>query len=221
MPKPSNNSTIMMQVHPDSSTSEAYRSLRFNIECSVFGREAKTITITSSGRGEGKTTTAVNLAVAYAQIGKKVILLDADLRNPSIHLAFGEDNGIGLTNYLVNRNALDGIIRETTIENLSILTTGPVQQNPSSLLASKSMDDLLIELRAKYDMVIVDTPSVLTLTDAKIMATKCDGVLLIVEYGRVKRGAAKKVKEELMLAKAKLIGVVMNEIKDHHAETYL
>lgn len=221
MPKPSNNSTFMMQIHPDSPASEAYRSLRFNIECSVFGREAKTITITSSGRGEGKTTTAINLAVAYAQIGKKVILLDADLRNPSIHLAFGEANGNGLTNYLVNQNLLNEIIRESFMENLSIVTSGPIPQNPSSLLASKQMDTLLAELRANYDMVIVDTSSVLTLTDAKIMATKCDGVLLIVEYGKVKSGTAKKVKEELMLANAKLIGVVMNEIKDQYAETYL
>ncbi|MEC0227997.1 CpsD/CapB family tyrosine-protein kinase [Paenibacillus alba] len=221
MPKPSTNFPIMMKVNPHSPISEAYRSLRFNIECSALGQEAKIITVTSSGRGEGKTTTAINLAVAYAQIGKKVILLDADLRNPSIHVAFSQENERGLTNYLGNQLALNETIRESYIENLSILTSGTLRQNPSELLASPKMDVLLAELRANYDMVIVDTPSVLTLTDAKVLAAKCDGVLLVVEYGKVKRQMAKKVKEELMLAKAKLIGIVLNEIKNYHVDAYL
>lgn len=221
MPKQSTNAPSLMQMHLDAPVSEVYRSLRFNIECSVFGREAKMITITSSSRGEGKTTTAVHLAVAYAQIGKKVLLLDADLRNPSIHHAFGESNARGLTNYLVDHYGTKELIRNTPVDNLSILTSGPVPQNPSGLLASKQMDALLAELREAYDMVIVDTTSILNITDAKIIATKSDGVLLIVEYGKVKRGVAKKVKEELQLANVKLIGVVLNEIKSNYAEAYL
>ncbi|OCT11060.1 hypothetical protein A8709_05010 [Paenibacillus pectinilyticus] len=223
MPKLSTkaSSAVMMQISANSSTAEAYRSLRFNIECSVFGREAKTITITSSSRGEGKTTTAVQLAIAYAQIGKKVLLLDADLRNPSIHLAFGEENRRGLTNYLEGQASLNEIIRDTIVENLSMMTSGPGSKNPSGLLASKQMDTLLATLKENFDIVIVDTPSLLTITDAKIMATKCDGILLIVEYGKVKREAAKKVKEELMLANVKLIGVVLNEVKNHQANAYL
>ncbi|NOV00228.1 CpsD/CapB family tyrosine-protein kinase [Paenibacillus planticolens] len=221
MPKLSTNSAIMMHKNPNSPSSEAYRSLRFNIDCSVFGREAKIVTVTSSSRGEGKTTTAINLAVAYAQTGKKVILVDADLRNPSIHLSLGQDNARGLTNYLVKQNTLNEIVHQSIIENLSILTSGPLPQNPSGLLASNQMDILLEELRANYDMVIVDTTSVLSLTDAKIMATKCDGTLLIVKFGKMKRGIAKKVKEELLLAKVNLIGVVMNEMKSEHAASYL
>ncbi|MDD9266548.1 CpsD/CapB family tyrosine-protein kinase [Paenibacillus sp. GCM10023248] len=221
MPKPSTNSPSLMHMHLDSPISEAYRSLRFNIECSVFGREAKTITITSSSRGEGKTTTAVHLAVAYAQIGKNVLLLDADLRNPSVHLAFGESNAKGLTNYLVEHYTARELVKKTHIEHLSILTAGPVPQNPSGLLASKQMDTLLAELREEYDIIIVDTTSVLHITDAKIIATKSDGVLLIVEYGKVKRSVAKKVKEELQLANVKLIGVVLNEIKHNSAEAYM
>ncbi|NQX60360.1 CpsD/CapB family tyrosine-protein kinase [Paenibacillus qinlingensis] len=223
MPKLSTNSNspVMMHIHPSSSTSEAYRSLRFNIECSIFGREAKSITITSSSRGEGKTTTAVHLAVAYAQIGKKVLLLDADLRNPSIHQAFSDENRRGLTNYLEGQAHVSELVRETIVENLSIITSGPSTQNPSGLLASKQMDALLVTLREIYDIVIVDTPSLLTITDAKIIATKCDGVLLIVEYGKVKRDVAKKVKEELLLANVKLIGVVLNEVRNHEANAYL
>jgi capsular exopolysaccharide synthesis family protein len=210
-----------MKDNPDSPAAEAYRSLRFNIECSVFDREVQAITITSVNRGEGKTTTAINLAVAYAQIGKRVVLLDADLRKPSIHLAFGGDSSRGLTNFLVEQCAIGEIIQESNVENLSIIYSGPIPPNPSELLASKQMNTLLAELKQSYDMIIVDTPSVLTLTDAKIMAAKCDGFLLVVEYGKLKRSAAKKVKEEFILAKTKLIGVVVNKIKHQGAEAYL
>lgn len=221
MPKPFTNSAIIMQTNPGSPTSEAYRSLRFNIECSVFDRGVQTITITSANRGEGKTTTALNLAVAYTQIGKKVILLDADLRNPSIHLAFGEDNSRGLTSFLTNQSGSNEIIRKTYVENLSIIMSGSKPSNPSELLLSKQMNSLLAELKQSYDLIIVDTPPILTLTDAKIMAAKCDGVLLVVEYGKVKRNIAKKVKEELMLSKAKLMGVVLNKINSQDAEAFL
>lgn len=221
MPKPFTNSAITMQINPGSPTSEAYRSLRFNIECSVFDRGVKTITITSSNRGEGKTTTALNLAVAYTQIGKRVILIDADLRNPSIHLTFGEDNSRGLTSFLTKQSAANEIIKETYVENLSIIMSGPIPPNPSELLASKQLNSLLDELKMSYDLIIVDTPPILTLTDAKIMAAKCDGVLLVVEYGKVKRNVAQQVKEELMLSKAKLMGVVLNKINRQDAEIFL
>jgi capsular exopolysaccharide synthesis family protein len=213
MLQPSNKSAIIMQINPNSLTSEGYRSLRFNIEFSATDRKIKTITITSANRGEGKTTIALNLAVAYAQIGKKVVLLDANLRTPSIHLAFGGDNSRGLTNYLTKRSAASEIIQESYIENLSFIMSGPIPTNPSELLASEQMNLLLAELKMNYDMIIVDTPAVLSLTDAKIMATKCDGVLLVVEYGKLKQNVAKRVKEELLLTKATLMGVVMNKTK--------
>lgn len=221
MPQPSNKSAIIMQNYPNSPTAEAYRSLRFNIEFSVFDREVKTIAITSANRGEGKTTTALNLAVANAQIGKKVILLDADLRKPSIHLTFGGDYNKGLTNFLANHSAANEIIRDSYIDNLSIIKSGPIPSNPSELLASKQMNSLLDELKQNYDLIIVDTPPILMLTDAKILAAKCDGVLLVIEYGKVKRKAAQKVREELMLAKSNLIGVVLNKIKNQDEEAYL
>jgi capsular exopolysaccharide synthesis family protein len=216
MSQTSNSSAIIMEINPNSPTSEGYRSLRFNIEFSASEREIKTITITSANRGEGKTTIALNLAVAYAQIGKRVVLLDANLRTPSIHLAFGGDNNRGLTNYLTKRSAASEIIQESYIENLSFIMSGPIPTNPSELLASEQMNILLAELKMNYDMIIVDTPAVLSLTDAKIMATKCDGVLLVVEYGKVKQNVAKRVKEELLLAKATLMGVVMNKTKSQN-----
>src|SRR5665647_37024 len=209
MPQLSNKSAIIMQINPSSLTSEGYRSLRFNIEFSAFDRDIKTITITSANRGEGKTTIALNLAVAYAQIGKRVVLLDANLRTPAIHLAFGGDNSRGLTNYLTNRNAANEIIQKSYVENLFFITSGPLPTHPSELLALERMNLLLTELKMYYDLIIVDTPAVLSSTDSKIMAAKCDGVLLVVEYGKVKQNAAKRVKEELSLARVKLMGVVM------------
>ncbi|MEX2461061.1 MAG: CpsD/CapB family tyrosine-protein kinase [Paenibacillaceae bacterium] len=214
MSEPSTKTAIIMQVNPNSLTSESYRSLRFNIEFSTLDREIKVITITSANRGEGKTTIALNLAVAYAQVGKRVVILDANLRTPSIHLAFGGDNSRGLTNYLTNRSVMKEIIEKSDVDNLSFIMSGPRPTNPSELLASGRMNALLAELKLNYDLIIVDTPAVLTLTDAKIMAAKSDGVLLVVEYGKLKLNVAKRVKEELLLAKAKLMGVVMNKTKE-------
>jgi capsular exopolysaccharide synthesis family protein len=215
MPKPSINSGMLIQ-NPDSPISEAFRSLRFNLE-SIVDREMKTITITSAGQGEGKTTTALNLAVASAQIGRKVLLLDADLRNPAIHLSFGMDNINGLTNFLTGQSSAKEIIREAYLDNLSIITSGPLLPNPAELLASNALSSLLTELKRDYELIIVDAPSILPLTDAKIIAAKCDGVLLVVGYGKLKQNVAKRVKEELVLTKAKLIGVVLNRMNNQDA----
>lgn len=215
-----NSTPIMMQLHPNSLVAEAYRALRFNIEFSVSDREVKTIAITSVSRGEGKTTTALNLATAYAQAGKKVILIDADLRNPSAHLAFSDDNRKGLTNILAGQNGTSEVIIETNVQNLSFLAAGPLLLNPSELLASKQMNELLKELKQSYDIIVVDTSPVLPIMDGKIIAAKCDGILLVVEFGKLKRKVAKKVKEDLILAKADLIGVVVTKIKNKDARVF-
>jgi capsular exopolysaccharide synthesis family protein len=218
MPKLSTNSGIMIQ-DPDSPISEAFRSLRFNLDY-FLDHELKTITITSADRGEGKTTMALNLAIAAAQVGRKVLLLDANLRNPSIHLSFDEDNIRGLTSFLTGQNSAKEIVRKTYIDNLSIIMSGPILPNPAEMLASKAMGSLLTELKREYDMIIVDAPSILPLTDGKIVAAKCDGVLLVVRSGKLKQSAAKRVKEELVLTKSKLIGVILNRINKRDAEVF-
>ncbi|OXM85201.1 CpsD/CapB family tyrosine-protein kinase [Paenibacillus rigui] len=221
MPKPSANSAIIMQMNPNSPVSEAYRSLRFNIESSASGQDIKTIAITSARKGEGKTTTALNLATAFAQIGKKVLLIDADLRQPGIHLTFGMENSRGLSSFLTGQSTVGEIIRDSYVDNLSLMMAGPVPAQPTELLASKQMTALLAELRESYDMIFIDTPSVLALTDGKILAAQCDGILLVIEYGKLKRNVAKKVKEDLLLAKTKLMGVVLNKVSYQDAEAYL
>ncbi|NOU97355.1 polysaccharide biosynthesis tyrosine autokinase [Paenibacillus sp. LMG 31456] len=220
MPRQIANSDIMI-IDPDSPTFEAYRTLRTNIEFSAFDRVVKTITITSANQGEGRTSTALNLAVAYAQAGKKVMLVDADLRKPSLHHAFNLDNTRGLTNFLANQIAINEIIRETPVDNLSLIVSGHIPPNPSELLASERLRTLLVELKQNYDIILFDTSPALTLTDAKIMAATCDGVLLVVEYGKIKRDVAKKIKDDLTHVKANLLGVVLNKLNSKDAAAYL
>lgn len=217
----SNRADILMETSPASLASEAYRALRFNMESFVLERGIRTVSVTSAGRGEGKTTTVLNLATAYAQIEKKVLLIDADLRNPSIHNTFGGIQSKGLSHYLMNQATLNEIIMQTPVHNLSVIQAGAVPSNPAELLASAAMRQLLEELKHHYDMIFVDSSCVLSLTDGKMVAAQCDGVLLVVEHGKLKRQAAKKVNEELGLAKARLLGVVYNKISAKHAELFL
>lgn len=179
------------------------------------------ITITSANRGEGKTTTAVNLAVATVQAGKKVVLVDVNLRNPAVHLAYGLTNRQGLSQYLTGEMSLTELIRDTSIQSLSVITSGPVPPNPYDLLTSDKMNALFAELKQRYDVILIDTPPILTLTEAKIMAAGSDGVLLVVEYGKLNRAIAKKIQEDLTLMKANLLGIVFNKISRKEAETYL
>lgn len=220
MPRAATSVPIVTHSNPSSSTSEAYRILRINID--FAGSEIKTIAVTSANRGEGKTTTSLNLAVAYAQAGKRVALVDADLRKPAVHLSFGWDNAIGLTSGFTKTNALSvmEITKDTNIDNLYCVTSGPSVHNPSELLASKHMDSLLDELKQRFDVVIVDTPPSSSFIDAKVIASKCDGVIIVVEHGKVKRSVAAKVKEDLQHVKANIIGTVFNKINGTSAGLY-
>jgi capsular exopolysaccharide synthesis family protein len=202
---------IIMLDNPTSPISECYRSLRINLDFFSVDREIRTIAITSAHRGEGKTTTALNLSVAYAHGGKKVLLIDADLRVPAVGRAFPVMNGKGLTDLLTGRSRLTDVVRETDIDCLSVIMAGSTPPNPSELLASHKMNAILEELSQIYEVIIIDTPPALGLIDAKIMAAKCDGVLLVLECGKVKRSIARKVKEDLVASKANLLGVVLNK----------
>lgn len=196
------------------SLSEAYITLRINIEFAIKDQGIKSIAVSSARRGEGRTTTAMNLAIAYANAHKKVALVDADLRNPSLHHTFGGSNNTGLSNALSGRCLFSESVRPTGIENLWVVTSGAAKgigASPSELLASERMDALLEELAREFDRVVIDTPPLLGPVDAKVMISKSDGVLLVTEYGKVKRAMARQVKEELAGLKAKLIGLVLNK----------
>ncbi len=203
---------IVLLKDPGSAVSDAYRTLRINIEFASVSRETKTIAVTSANRGEGKTTAALNLAVAYAQVGKKTLLVDANLRHPGIHSVLNLNNTIGLTNVLGQLAQASEAVKETDIPNLFVMTSGPVPFNPSELLASKQFDNLLEECKRQYDVILMDTSPALSLLDAKIVAAKSDGVLLIVEYRKLKRDAAAKLKEEMNRIKANLLGVAFMKV---------
>ncbi|MDF2937692.1 MAG: capsular biosynthesis protein [Paenibacillaceae bacterium] len=220
MPRLTADQPVIMDVNPDSSIAEAYRALRTNIEFSSVGKEMRIIMITSASRGEGKSTTAVNLAISLSQAGKRVLLIDADMRNSSIHRILRIDNKKGLANYLALQTELPEIITPTHIPNLSVIPSGTQPPNPAELLTMNQMDHLLGELKKDFHTIILDTPSALSVTDAQIIAAKSDGVLLVVEQGFVKREAAKKVKAYLKHVNARLLGVVFNKINKANLDSY-
>ncbi|CAH1207629.1 Tyrosine-protein kinase YwqD [Paenibacillus allorhizoplanae] len=205
-----NKHQLITELHPKSQVSESYRTLRTNIQFSSIDRIMKTILVTSAQPGEGKSTTAANLSVAYAQEGKKVLIVDADLRKPTIHHYFGVSNRYGLTSAIVNRTQFDEFISETSIENLSLITSGPIPPNPSELLMSQKMTAFLEEMTARFDVIIIDSPPTLAVADAQILATKCDGVVMVISDGKVKRDMARKAIHNLERVQAKILGVVLN-----------
>ncbi|WP_040952933.1 CpsD/CapB family tyrosine-protein kinase [Gorillibacterium massiliense] len=211
MQQQTDKSLILMDTNPESPYSEAYRKLRTNIEFSSVGKDVKVLMFTSSQKGEGKTHTAVNLAVSLAQAGKRTILVDADLRAPSVHRYFAPNNLSGLANYLAMQIPLEQIIMDTHIPGLALIPAGATPPNSAELLTMRRMDALLDILKEKYDMVIIDTPPILKVADAQIVAARADGVLLVVEYGKIKQEWAKKVKTSLAQVNANLLGIVINK----------
>ena len=201
---------LVTHLNPKSPISEQYRTIRTNIQFTAINDTIQTYMVTSPMAGEGKTTTITNLAVVMAQQEKKVLLIDADTRKPSIHYTFQRNNTKGVTNVLTGQLSLKGAIVATAVPNLEILTSGPIPPNPSELLASPQMEQLLKEACRHYDIVLVDTPPVLVVSDAQIMANRCQGSILVVNSGKTDSESAIQAKEALVHAKAKLLGVVLN-----------
>ena len=211
---------IVTHFDPKSPISEQYRTIRTNIQYASIEDDIKAIAVTSAGPSEGKSTTIANLAVVNAQQGKKVLLIDTDLRKPTIHHTFRVANVIGLTNVLTKQSYLEEATTTTDIPNLDVLTSGPIPPNPAELLGTKAMEELLEEAKEQYDIILFDTPPVLAVTDAQIVANKCDGVILVVSSGKTNRDGAVKAKELLVNANAKLLGAVLNQKKQKQSEYY-
>ena len=194
--------------------SEAYRVLRTNVQFSTIDRPGQTLLITSANPREGKSTTAANLALVTAQAGKKVILVDSDLRRPSIHRFFGLSNSQGLTNLLLSpQSGLNGCAQRTRVENLWVVTSGPLPPNPSELLASRRLDSVLETLRTQADVVIIDSPPALAVADASILASKVDGTMLVVDCSKTRAQALRTTREALVKSKTHLLGAVLNKVK--------
>jgi capsular exopolysaccharide synthesis family protein len=212
--------SLITHYNSKSPISEQYRTFRTNIQFSSIDEELRTIMVTSSGPGEGKSTTIANLAVVMAQQGKKVLLVDADMRKPTVHYTFRVTNTRGLTNVLTRQSELSEVTSKTEVKNLDVLPSGPVPPNPSELLGSKAMDVFVEKALEEYDLVLFDTPPVLAVTDAQILSNRCDGVFLVTSSGKTENEMALKSKELLEAAKAKLLGVVLNRKKMKEGQYY-
>ncbi|MEN3780837.1 CpsD/CapB family tyrosine-protein kinase [Priestia megaterium] len=211
---------LLAHNSPKDPVAEQYRTIRTNIQFSGADEEIKSLVLTSSGPSEGKSTTAANLAIVYAQQGLNVLLIDGDLRKPTAHYTFRLENHIGLTNVLTRQSSLGQAVQSTEVPNLYVLTSGPIPPNPSELLASKQMGEVLGEMKERFDMVIFDTPPILAVADAQILANQVDASLLIVSSSKTEKDAALKAKELLTQAKSKLLGAVLNNRKMEEGNYY-
>lgn len=212
--------SLISHQKPKSPITEQYRTIRTNIQFSNVDRDIRSIMVTSSFQSEGKSTTAANLAVVFAQQDKKVLFVDADLRKPTVQYTFQLENHVGLTNVLTRQTTLRSAVQASHIESLSILTSGPIPPNPAELLGSQTMKELINEMYENYDMVIFDTPPVLPVADANILANQCHGIVLVVKSGGVDRDSALKATEILKGAKGKLLGAVVNQKKQSEGNYY-
>lgn len=210
---------IIVNKYPKSMTSESYRSLRTSLEYSAIDKKIKTLVITSSEEGEGKSTVAANLACILAQGEKRVILIDCDLRRPTIHRKFEKSNEKGLTEYLIGKIELSDVIKESC-ENLDIITAGKIPPNPAEVIGSKKMESLLERLKMDYDHIILDTPPVRTVTDGQVLAGKCDGTILVVRADRTKGESVIQGYRELEKVKARVLGTVINGSSKYKRDSY-
>lgn len=205
--------SLFAQVNPKSPIAEAFRTLRTNISFSALDRPYRTIMTTSAGPEDGKSTVTANLGVVMAQAGSRVLLVDCDLRKPVQNKHFGTDNHRGLTNLLVQDLEISDVVRATEVEGLWLLTSGPIPPNPSELLGSHKMKSFLEKAAGMYDTVLIDAPPVIAVTDAAVLAPLVDGVVLVVKSGATRIDMIKDAKAQLEKASARIIGVVLNEVK--------
>ncbi|NMB27004.1 MAG: CpsD/CapB family tyrosine-protein kinase [Tissierellia bacterium] len=204
---------IFSLQNPKSPVSEAFRTLRTNIQFSGIDKDIKSMVVTSIGSEEGKTTISINIAVTMAQTDSKVLLVDCDLRKPSLHRYFGIDSLRGLTNILIQNIDYNEILYEfDEIPELHIIGSGPIPPNPAELLGSNKMKNFLENMKDQYDMVILDTPPIGLVTDSALLSTIVDGTVLVCAVGKTDINMAKRSKDLLDRVNANILGVVLNKV---------
>jgi capsular exopolysaccharide synthesis family protein len=202
---------LITQSRPQSQMAESYRALRTSLLLTSLGAPPKVILITSALPQEGKTTTSLNCGIVLAQKGSRVLLVDADLRRPSIHKALGMGPRTGLSNVLTGGATVQqATVRSTVLPTLFVLPAGTPPPNPAELLASANMGDILTQLREQYDHIVIDTPPTLSVTDAVIMSTRADAVVLVIRSGQTTRQALRRARDILARVNAKVAGVLLN-----------
>ncbi|MBB6624115.1 CpsD/CapB family tyrosine-protein kinase [Clostridium gasigenes] len=210
---------FIVETKPKSIAAESYRTLRTNLQYSSFDKEYKVIVVTSSEPGEGKSTTAGNLAMSLAQGEKKVILIDCDLRKPSLHKRFKISNIMGLSDVLIGREVIENAATRYK-RNITVLTSGKIPPNPSEMLGSKAMTALLNELQGIFDYIILDTPPIQAVTDSQILGAKADGVILVVKAEKTKKESVQNSINLLKKVNAHIIGTVLNGVDNKRNKYY-
>ena len=206
---------LITVAKPKSPIAEQFRTIRTNIDFMSVDSKVKTIAFTSANISEGKSTVTANVAIAMAQAGKKVLLIDADLHRPTMHQTFDVKNQVGLTSVLTSdadEIYMNEVVKRDVIPNLSILTSGPIPPNPSELLSSKRMNAFLENVSKHYDVVIFDMAPILEISDSQILAGEMDGVVLVARQGVTQKLAIKRAVEMLKIAKTRILGYVMNDV---------
>jgi len=211
---------LVVSTHPKSRKAEAFRQLRTNIQFVEAAEGRKTVVVSSAVPGDGKTTTITNLALAFADTGKRVIVVDGDLRKPKLHKTMGIEGSVGLTNYLIGQATLEDVVQVWGTSALSVLPAGKIPPNPSELLGSDAMAALLEKLEANYDVVLIDTAPLLPVTDAAILSRITGGVVMVVSVGKTTKPEIRTAVSHLTAVDGKLLGFVMNRIPTKGAQAY-
>ena len=212
---------LVTQNDPKNPAAEAYRVIRTSVQFAQAGKELKTIAITSCTPNEGKSMTVANLAIVLTQAGKSVLIMDCDMRNPTVHKNFNLSNKVGLSSCISMGTAVDDAVQATAIEGLDALTAGVIPPNPSELLGSERMQNILQRAKGEYDYVLIDTPPVLPVADSLVLCRMVDGLIMVIDSGEVKVEMAREVKHQLVHAGANILGVVLNKVRsEHHGYGY-
>jgi capsular exopolysaccharide synthesis family protein len=211
---------LVMLAHPRSPNAEAYRQLRTNIQYVSVSRDLKTILVTSANAGEGKSTSAANLAIALAQAGAKVILVDTDMRRPSLHKQCHVTTEVGITNLLLSKENDASFIQETAVPNLQVITAGPLPPNPAELIASERMKQILSWLHERADYVILDSPPILAVTDGILLSQLASTTLLVVEAGKTRQQSLLLALQQLEAVDAHIAGILINKLNPRRSGYY-
>lgn len=203
---------LIAHKNKKSPIAEAYRAIRTNLIFASVNKEERIISITSATPGEGKSTTSSNIAIVMAQADKKVLLIDCDLRKPSLHKKFGLHNK-GLTNYIAMDESLEQVMYKEVVPNLDILLSGPVPPNPSELLGSDKMKQILASFQERYDYIFLDMPPILAVTDAAVLSEYIRGTILVIQSGALSKTDLLEAKKRLEQNGMNILGVVVNKVK--------
>ncbi len=198
-------------TNPNSLISDQFRTIRTNLHFLTEERKNKVLLITSTGKGEGKSTITANLAVSMAQQKERVLLIDANLREASIHKIFKVSNNIGLTDLLTRQLNLEEVVTKTEFGNLDVLTSGAISYNPVELLANSTVKELFKKIMDSYDIVLIDSPSINEFTETRVLANQCDGVVLVLNRGKTDIENTNEASRIIELSHGKLIGAIFNE----------